>query len=530
MPEITQDRSLFGSGSKGRLSGAPGLAAVVAAPTAREMARQLRAALRETRIAELRLDWLRSDAERLRFLAWLGGRRLRGATLIATCRRRKAGGLYQGDVSSQLVLLQRAVASGCSWCDLEVESTRVLPLAVVREFLGTARILLSLHDFRRTPPGLSRFVEKWRSRPWHRAADAVKVATQSRSITDSVRLLDLIGRKPNVVAMPMSETGLPARVLALQHGSALTYAPVAQATAPGQLSLAEMKYLYRAHRLDRHTAVYGVIGNPVGHSLSPLMHNTGFIARRMNAVYLPFFVRDLRDFLDAAGSLGLRGFSITLPHKHAILPYLDDCDPLAAGIGVVNTVVVRGSGRLSGTNTDYIGVLRALEHRLGLHGSRVLLYGAGGAARAVAFALAHAGAVVAVCARRPECAQALARAVGGEALPRRALPREFFDAIINTTPVGMHPRAGVLPLQAREMNCRIVMDLIYRPLETRWLALARRRGLIAVSGLEMFLAQGAAQWEIWTGQRAPEAAMRRAVLRVLRAEESAARSRPRGSR
>jgi 3-dehydroquinate dehydratase / shikimate dehydrogenase len=535
MPEITQHRSLFGSSSKGRLSGVPGrapicrgLAAVVAAATAREMARQLRAALRETCIAELRLDWLRSDAERLRFLAWLGGWHLRGAVLIATCRRREAGGLYRGDVSSQLVLLQRAIASGCSWCDLEIESTRILPFAAAREFLSPARIMISLHDFRRTPPGLSRFVEKWRGRTWHRAADAVKIAAKARSIADSVRVLGLIGRKPNVVAMPMSDVGLPARVLALRDGSALAYAPVSQATAPGQLSLAEMKYLYRAHRLDRRTAVYGVIGDPIEHSLSPLMHNTGFVARGLNAVYLPFLVRDLRDFLGAVVPLGLRGFSVTLPHKHAILRHLDDCDPLAAQIGAVNTVVVRSSGRLSGANTDYIGVLRALERRLELRGSRVLLYGAGGAARAAAFALARAGAVVAVCARRPERARALARAVGGEALPRRALRSEFFDAIVNTTPVGMHPRSGVLPLEARELNCRVVMDLIYRPLETRLLALARRRGLVAVSGLEMFLAQGAAQWEIWTGRRAPEAAMRRAVLRVLRAEESA--SRPRGSR
>ena len=520
MSETTQDRRLFGRGSKSRLKGAPGLAAVVAGPTAREMIRQLRVALRETGTAELRLDWLKDDGERSRLLAWLGSQHLHGASLIATCRRREGGGFCAGDVSGQLVILQRAVAAGCSWCDLEVESLRKIPLAAVREFLSPARIMVSFHDFRRTPPGLSRFIVKWRrtiQRPTR--ADAVKVAALARSIADSVRLLALAGRKPNVVVMPMSEVGLPARVLALRFGSALTYAPVSQATAPGQAPLAEMKHLYRVHRLDRHTAVYGVIGDPIGHSLSPLLHNTGFVARGVNAVYVPFLVRDLRDFLAAAARLGLRGFSVTIPHKRAILRYLDDCDPLAAEIGAVNTVVIRSDGRLWGANTDYVGVLRTLEHRLPLRGSRVLLYGAGGAARAAAFALARAGAIVAICARRPERARTLARVVGGEALPRRALRSEFFDAIVNTTPVGMHPRAGVSPLEAPELNCQVVMDLIYRPLETRLLALARRRGLTAISGFEMVLAQGAAQWEIWTGQRAPETAMRRAVLRMLRVED-----------
>lgn len=508
MAQKKQLRSPFGAGA-GRLC------AVAAAPTAHEMAAQVRAALRQTQTVELRLDWLRSDAERVLLLSWLRRRQLRG-TFIATCRRRAAGGLYDGDVAGELVILQRAMLAGCSWCDVEVESARTLSLEALREFLGSARILVSLHDFRRTPPNASRLVTRWRA--W--GADAVKVAANVPNIADSVRLTKLAWRQSGVVAVPMGEPGLPARVLALREGSALAYAPVTTATAPGQVSLAEMKHLYRAHRLDRRTAVYGVIGNPVAHSLSPLLHNTGFIARRINAIYLPFLVRDLRDFLASVKPLGVRGFSVTLPHKHAILRYLDDCDPLAAEIGAVNTVAVRRDGSLYGLNTDYVGVLRALERRLRLRGSRILLFGAGGAARAVAFALAHAGAVVAVCARRPGQARALARAVRGEAIPRAALRREFFDAIINCTPVGMHPRTNDSPLSPRELHCRIVMDLIYRPQKTRLLELAERRGIATVSGVEMFLAQGMAQWEIWTERRAPEAAMRRAVLRALRAEAS----------
>jgi 3-dehydroquinate dehydratase/shikimate dehydrogenase len=506
MAQKTQLRSPFGAG-------VARLCAVVAAPTAREMVRQIHAALHETPTIELRLDWLHSDTERALLFSWLRRQRLRG-TFLATCRRRAGGGLYKGDVAGQLVILQRAVVAGCAWCDVEVESLRLLPLPALREFLGSARILVSLHDFARMPPHVSRFVASWRK--W--GGDAVKIAACARRIADSVRIANLARRQTRVVAVPMGEVGLPARVLTLREGSALAYASVAATTAPGQVSLEEMKHLYRAHRLDLRTTVYGVIGNPVSHSLSPLLHNTGFIVRRINAVYLPFLVRELRDFLSCIQPLGVRGFSVTLPHKRAMLRHLDDCDPLAAKIGAVNTVVVRRHGLLYGLNTDYVGVLRALEQRLRLRGSRVLLFGAGGAARAAAFALASAGAVVSVCARRPAQARALARAVGGEAIPRAALRSEFFDAIVNCTPVGMHPRAGDSPLSPGELHCRIVMDLIYRPRKTRLLQLAERRGIATVSGVEMFLAQGMAQWEIWTERRAPEAAMRRAVLRALRHE------------
>jgi 3-dehydroquinate dehydratase/shikimate dehydrogenase len=202
---------------------------------------------------------------------------------------------------------------------------------------------------------------------------------------------------------------------------------------------------------------------------------------------------------------------------------------LAAEIGAVNTVVVRGDGSLYGSNTDYVGVLGALETKMRLRGSRVLVFGAGGAARSAAFALARAGAQVAICARREQMGKNLSRAVNGEFVGRRTLRCEKFDVVINATPVGMNPHSKTSPLSGRELNCRIVMDLIYRPQDTELLKIARKKGINTVSGVEMFLAQGFAQWELWTGKRAPEAAMRRAVLQSLRAEKEP-RGQSRGSR
>ncbi len=504
------------------LFGKDRICGVVAATTAREMWQRLSEAVRQTRTVELRLDWMRNERELRVFLIRLGRARFgRRVTLIATCRRTEAGGRFAKGITGQLAVLRRAIGVGCQWIDLEIESVEGGAGFARNLCTAGARRILSFHDFTKTPKKselgrLSRELERTA-----RAAgfEVVKIATQCKSIGESLRVLRLTRGKRNVIAVPMGEIATAARILMLREGSTLAYAPVEVATAPGQVPLAEMTKLYRAGKLDRQTRVYGVIGDPIEHSLSPILHNTGFAARRVNAVYLPFLVRDLGDFVAAIEPLGLRGFSITLPHKQRILRHLDDCDPLAAEIGAVNTVVVRGRGKLFGCNTDYIGVLRALERRMPIARSRVLIVGAGGVARAVAFALARGGAVVAICARRIERAQKLARAIHGEAIPRQALRREFFDAIVNVTPVGMHPHTGDSPLEGRELNCRLVFDTIYRPQRTKLLQLAAGRGIETVSGLDMFLAQGIAQWEIWMGERAPEKTMRQAVAAALRREE-----------
>ena len=488
----------------------------MAAPNARSMWGRLEGALRQTRTVELRLDWLSSDAEIEKFLSFVAAKRSK-ATLLATCRRLEAGGRYRGSIAKQLIHLAEAVRAGCEWYDIEIETLRKCPRELVATVLSEGRQLASAHFFRDMPRSLARIsAQLLRYKP-----DAIKIAAQCHSLVEARQLLEFGRKHRNVVAIPMGDVALPARFLALRSKGSFMYAPVADLTAPGQISFDQMKRVYRVDSFDRRTQVYGVIGYPIGHSLSPVMQNAGFAAKRINAVYLPFLVRDLRDFLQSVEPLGINGFSVTIPHKERIIDHLDDCDALAARIGAVNTVVVRGGGKLCGYNTDYVGVLQTLETRIPLRGSRVLILGAGGAARAVAFALAQAGASVCVTARRMNRAKSLAKAAGGEAVERRRLRTEFFDAIVNATPVGMHPHSGQSPLEANELNCRLVFDTIYRPRKTRLLQLAERRGIETVTGIEMFVAQGTAQFEIWTGERAPTATMRRAAEDALTREEKA---------
>jgi 3-dehydroquinate dehydratase/shikimate dehydrogenase len=240
------------------------------------------------------------------------------------------------------------------------------------------------------------------------------------------------------------------------------------------------------------------------------------VAAKKDAVFLPFLVEDLREFVKVLPDFGVKGFSVTLPHKEKMLRYLDECEASAEEIGAVNTVTVQKNGKLAGSNTDYVGVSRAFEGKMRLLDSRVLIFGAGGAARAAAFALAKAGAEVLVCARRERAAKQLARAVRGGVIRRAHLRKEKFDALVNATPIGMYPHPGNSPLEPSELRCSVVMDLIYRPLETKLLRMAAARGIQTISGMEMFVAQGIAQWELWMGSRAPEGAMRKAVLRALR--------------
>ena len=259
------------------------------------------AARRGVRILELRLDYLRSQTERMSFLVWLAAARnsstRKRLTLIATCRPRRGGGKFDGSIQAELDILGQAARAGCAWCDVALESAEQVRPGDLRRAVAPARLLISAHDFRRLPPGLSRLEMRLN----RRGAHAVKIAAACHSLYDSRRLLSLAHGRRNVVVIPMGERTLGARILALREGSALAYASLEQATAPGQLSLDAMTGVYRLDRRfgkaadgpTRRTAVYAVIGNPVAHSLSPLMHNAAFAERRLDALYLPFEVRDL---------------------------------------------------------------------------------------------------------------------------------------------------------------------------------------------------------------------------------------------
>jgi shikimate dehydrogenase len=267
--------------------------------------------------------------------------------------------------------------------------------------------------------------------------------------------------------------------------------------------------------IDQHTDLYGVVGSPIAHSLSPTLHNVAFSARDLNAVYLAFETKDIEGSVKAMRSLGIKGMSVTLPFKSSVLPYLDEMDEMAKKIGAVNTIV-NLNGRLIGYNTDALGALKALQDVVDLTGMKCLLLGAGGAARAIGFILKEKGIHLTIVNRSHERGIELARYLQSPFVLLQDLRENDSDILIQTTPVGMHPHADQCPVPEHILErSTVVMDVIYNPIETQLLKLAKNHGCKTVSGLTMFVYQGAEQFRLWTGINPPISAMKRAVEEAL---------------
>ena len=275
--------------------------------------------------------------------------------------------------------------------------------------------------------------------------------------------------------------------------------------------------------IDAQTELYGVIGNPVQHSLSPIIHNAAFRRMGLNAVYLAFEVINVEEALRGIRGLGVRGISVTIPFKTGVVPFLDNVEGLAKKIGAVNTIVNR-RGKLIGYNTDCDGALEALEEKMDLRGKRFVLLGAGGAARAIGFGLQERGYPLIIVNRSKERGQALSRELGCDYLPVSSLVRMKAgeleaDVIVNATSLGMYPRDGETPIPKELLKeGMMVMDIVYQPLQTKFLREAKEKGCVTVDGLEMLIRQGMAQFEIWTGRRLEIGQIKRDLRRAMERE------------
>ncbi len=457
---------------------------------------------------ELRLDLLEEKVD----LAGL----LRAAKqrVIVTCRPERAGGRWSGMEQERLELLQSAVRMGVAYVDVEDDS--------VNQVQGTdaTGIICSYHDFKATPENLGEIV----TRMENEMCDVVKFATMATSLEDNLRVFAVLAkcRKP-AIGLCMGELGEISRILALRYGSLLTFGTLAAGleSAPGQLVATDLANLYRVSKLSKDTAIYGVVGDPISHSMSPEIHNTAFARLGIDAVYLRFRVQEFSSFMNTVvPELGIRGLSVTIPHKHSAMKLAGHCTLLAQKIGAVNTLTLE-NGDWHGENTDCeaaIDAIKAAAQRAGItmRGARALLLGAGGTARAVGFGLVNAGCSLTIANRTRSRAEALAKDILAGVMSLDSVAGHQWDIIANTTSVGMHPRVDATPIEDRVFHARmVVFDAVYNPLATRMLEHARKCGAEIANGLEMFTGQAARQFERWTGQDAPLAAMREVVERRL---------------
>ncbi len=434
-------------------------------------------------------------------------------TILATCRRHQNQGRYNGSIEEQVAILAAAIEAGARAVDLEIESAE--NVAARLELLrGKAKLIVSYHNFEATPA-----TETILRRMQKVSADAYKVVTTARKPSDNMRVLGLSKSHPRVpiIVLAMGEAGFATRVLSTAWGGLYTYAApmAAEGTASGQVSAKQLRHLYRVEKFTKAAKIYGVIADPVRHSISPNVHNRAFQARRMDAVYLPFLVHppQLKDFFELADKLPISGFSVTIPHKQKILRYLEIVDPLARRIGAVNTVWKK-AGKWRGTNTDAEAVTGPLSKCIRLAKSTVLVVGNGGAARSAAFALIESGTKVSIVGRNPDRVRALAKACGAEPLLKEQAEARMFDALVHATPMGMSPHVdecyfdGTIPAE-------LVFDMVYNPLQTLLAKRSAAQGRTFIPGIQMFLNQAAQQFEIWTGETAPRPVMEKAAMEAL---------------
>jgi 3-dehydroquinate dehydratase/shikimate dehydrogenase len=471
----------------------------VTAPTTAELRRR-RDEIGDADLVELRLDSVRDPD----VAAALAGRR---RPAIVTCRPAWEGGDFHGSEEERHELLEQALALGAEYVDLEWNARFDRLIAATEG----RRIILSSHDFERVPSDLAARARAMRAT----GAEVIKLAAKANRLADTLSLMRLgqdIGREGSVVVIAMGECGIASRVLASRFGSQWSYAgPVASA---GQLSASMLLDEFRFRSLRPDTAVYGLVGSPIGHSVSPAMHNAAFQAGGVNAVYLPFPAADVDDFLVFARALGLKGASVTIPFKVLLFDRVDEVFAVARRIGAINTIRVEGE-RWVGGNTDASAFLRPLEERgVNLQRLRVAVLGAGGAARAVVVALAPSGAVVSVHARDRARAREVAL-IGGAQVGAWPPEPGSWDLLVNCTPIGMYPHVGETPTAGTALTGGLVYDLVYNPTTTQLLRDAEVAGCRTIGGLDMLVAQAQEQFSWWTGAQAVRGVMRAAALRRL---------------
>src|SRR5579872_3029624 len=461
---------------------------------------------------EFRLDYLEFPEQGIKVIRDLL-KQHSDCIVLATCRRHQNHGKFNGSIEDQFRILNLALDAGAHAIDIEIESAEAAADRL-NTFRGRAQMVISYHNFETTPP-----LDALIKRMTRFTADAYKIVTTARKPSDNARVLALLRSQPRtpLVMLAVGELGFPTRVLSPVLGGLYTYAAplAAQGTAAGQINARLLRHLYRIEKLSKSAKVYGVIADPIRHSISPAVHNRAFQARRIDAVYLPFLVPplQLRDFFALADKVPITGFSVTIPHKQKVIRYLDAVDPLARRIGAVNTVW-RKVGKWRGANTDADAVLKPLSRHVRPSKASVLIVGNGGAARGAACALIDAGAKVAIVGRNPDRVRALARLCGAEPLLRDQIDHRQFDALVHATPMGMFPHVDECFFNGR-IPAEIVFDMVYNPLETVLIRRARQENKIVVPGIEMFIEQAVRQFEIWTGESAPRAVMEKAAMEAL---------------
>lgn len=478
-------------------------------------------------IVEIRLDHLTAFRPRPDLEVLLGNRPL---PALVTYRPKWEGGEYEGDDNPRFEALHLAMELGAEYVDVELKVAHEFVSFISGRKPENSKLIVSSHNYQMTPDieDLGDLVARIQAV----GADIVKIATTAVDIVDVTRMFQVIVHcQVPMIGLVMGERGLISRLLCSKFGGYLTFGTLlgGKESAPGQPTITDLLDVYNIRQIGPDTKIFGIIGKPVSHSKSPILHNAAFKSVGFNAVYVPLLVDNIANFLNAYSSPDFTGFSCTIPHKEAAVMCCDEVDPIAKSIGAVNTIIRRPTdGKLIGYNTDYVGAISAIEDGIRssqmkdslaspLAGKLFVVIGAGGAGKALAYGAKEKGAKVVIANRTYERARELANLVGGIALTLAELQNFHSEErmiLANTTSIGMHPNVHETPLSKQALSSYdVVFDAVYTPKVTRLLREAEESGATTVSGMEMFVRQAMGQFELFTGLPAPESLMRQILTR-----------------
>jgi len=483
----------------------------ITARSAEDSISKMISASKHADIVELRIDYIPELQNALTCIE----ESLKSKTkpVIITNRPEREGGEFTGSEQDRLHLLQKAIDLGADYVDVEYDSIK----QITRR--NSSKIIISSHNFKETPHNLSKIYDDiCQQKP-----DIVKIVAYANDITDNFRIFELLkSAKVPTISFCMGESGYISRILTSKFGGFLTFASLEKGkeSAPGQLTEDELSNIYHFKEINRETTLYGIIGNPVSHSMSPAIHNAAFTEKGINNIYVPLKITDIDTFMRECRKIDFQGFSVTIPHKESVLPLLDDLDPNARRIGAINTIVNR-NGKLTGYNTDCMAAVMGLECSLKetdeiLNNKKVSIIGAGGAARAIAFGLKEKGCDITIFNRTTERAEKLSHDVKCKFESFEEIHQIDSDILINTTSIGMFPNVDQTPVPKNILKeGMIVFDAVYNPIETRLLQDAKEQGCHTVNGLSMFINQAAEQFRLWTDIDAPIELMTKVVKEML---------------
>ena len=477
------------------------------------------------KLVELRLDFLRRAPELHRLIP------NRPTATVITARREQDGGLWKEPEEARQRLLRSAIASEPEFVDLEIDIADQIPR------FGKTRRIISYHNLKTVPGDLESLHRSMLAKD----PDFIKIAVMPQTVDQMFDFVKFIREKNRlakgqgekgirVVGICMGEMGKATRILAKKFGMPFTYSTFSEAriVAPGLLTYHDLLDLYHYESTDHETKVFGIIGNPLEHSLSPLIHNQSFFKQKINAVYVPFLLNDedVAPFIKRAAEFDIGGLSVTIPHKVAVMNSLTRQDPAVEHIGACNTVIFRDGERL-GYNTDYLSALSSIEMVLGgnynnpvslLERKTALVLGAGGAGMALAYGLKKRGAFVSVADINKDRAYEVSRSIDCDVVDWEARGTLHPEILANCTPVGMHPNINDTPFAKMDLRTRmVVFDAIYNPENTLLIKQAREKGCQTVTGLEMFVGQASLQFKLFTGEKPSVSQMRQLVREAISA-------------